>query len=245
MKKFCALLSVFMFISCSKELTFETQEFSKKSDLPCTDQCPQVDVSIPIAKNGIVADSINAKVFQTLSSIIYFGEKPTTSKNYEQLLSSFIASYDKLKRDAPDEIFPWEGKVKGKVSYESEQILNLEIDHYIFTGGAHGYSGKRSLLFHPKTGKTITLAEIINDTPAFKTFAEKQFRDKYAIPNGTPINSKGLMFEDEKFQLPQNIFFTEQGLLFYYNAYEIASYAEGAQELLLPYDSIEKFLKIK
>ena len=245
MKKICALLSVFLLLSCSKELTFETQKFSKKSALPCTEQCPQVNVSIPIAKNGIAADSINAKVFQTLTSIIYFGEKPTTSKNYEELLGSFIKSYDKLKRDAPDEIFPWEGEVKGQISYQSDQVLNIEINHYIFTGGAHGYSGKRSLLFHPETGKTITPAEIINDTTAFKRFAEKQFRAKYAIPEGTPINSKGLMFEDEKFQFPQNIFFTKQGLLFYYNAYEIASYAEGAQELLFSYDSIEKFLKIK
>lgn len=245
MKRICAILIVLAIFGCSKELQFENQTYSKKTSLACSEQCPHIKITIPHAKNGVVADSINAKIFQTLSGIVYFGEKPTNAKNYDELLSSFIASYEKLQRDAPDDVFGWEGDVKGSVLYQSDKVINIELDHYLFTGGAHGYSGKRSLLFDPKTGKSITLAQIVNNIAAFKSFVEKQFRAKYELPAGTPINSKGLMFEDEKFQLPQNIFFTNDGLLLYYNAYEIASYADGAQELLLPYSKIGEYLKIK
>ncbi|MEC5164554.1 hypothetical protein RCH18_000270 [Flavobacterium sp. PL11] len=53
------------------------------------------------------------------------------------------------------------------------------------------------------------------------------------------------MFENERFQLPQNIFFTDTGLLLYYNIYEIASYADGATEMLFPYTEVNEFLNLK
>ncbi|WP_326935009.1 RsiV family protein [Flavobacterium sp. PL11] len=59
------------------------------------------------------------------------------------------------------------------------------------------------------------------------------------------MNSGGLMFENERFQLPQNIFFTDTGLLLYYNIYEIASYADGATEMLFPYTEVNEFLNLK
>ena len=76
-------------------------------------------------------------------------------------------------------------------------------------------------------------------------FAEKKFRAKYKIPAKKSINATGLMFEDEKFDLPQNIFYTDKGLLLYYNSYEAASYADGPKELLLPYVEVEEFLRLK
>lgn len=115
----------------------------------------------------------------------------------------------------------------------------------MFTGGAHGYSGERSLLFNATTGRSLKYADIFNDVKAFTAFAEKKFREKFKIPAGKNINATGLMFENDKFVLPQNIFFTKNGLLLYYNAYEVASYAEQQKELLLPYEQVQQYLKVK
>ena len=79
----------------------------------------------------------------------------------------------------------------------------------------------------------------------FKAFAEKEFRNKYKIPANGSINPTGLMFENEKFNLPLNIFYTKEGLLLYYNSYEAASYADGPKELLLPYDKVNDYLLFK
>lgn len=247
MKNYLFLASLFLLLaSCNKELEFEDQNFEKKTTLPCKDNCPQITVKIPFAKNvPIVSDSINNKIFSVLKSIIYIDEKPFASTDYNDLLVSFIGSYEKLQKDFPNDTFGWEAKIEGSVKYKSESILDIEINHYTYTGGAHGYQGLRSLLFDPNTGKTIANEKLFNDVTAFKAFAEKQFRIKYKIPENDPINSTGLMFEDEKFQLPQNIFFTQTGLLLYYNQYEAASYADGPKELLLPYQEIESYLVIK
>jgi hypothetical protein len=239
-------LLLFSAARCSNELVFEEQSFQKKTTLPCKENCPQITVKIPIAKDvPVVADSINKKVFSVMKEIIYFGEKPYTSTNYNGLLTSFIDSYEKLQKDFPKDTFGWEGKIEGNIKYQSDSILNIQIKHYTFTGGAHGYEGLRSLLFDPNTGKYIPTSHLFKNKNAFTAFAEKKFRAKYKIPENKSINSTGLMFDDEKFYLPQNIFYTDKGLLLYYNSYEAASYADGPKELLLPYKEINGYLRAK
>lgn len=239
-------LFLFLMISCSNELTFKDQSFQKKTILPCKENCPEITVKIPVAKNDrIVADSINKKVFSVLKEIVYFGEKPYTANDYNGLLTSFIDSYEKLQKEFPNDKLGWEAKINGSVKYQSENILNIEINHYTYTGGAHGYQGLRSLLFDPSTGKSILNAELFNKIDDFMAFAEKKFRAKYKIPANKSINATGLMFEDEKFNLPQNIFYTDKGLLLYYNSYEAASYADGPKELLLPYTEVNDYLAVK
>ncbi len=239
-------LLLFSVARCSNELVFEEQSFQKKTTLPCKENCPQITVKIPVAKDvPVVADSINKKVFSVLKEIIYFGEKPNTFTNYDGLLTSFIDSYEKFQKEFPKDTFGWEGKIEGSVKYLSDSILNIEIKHYTFTGGAHGYEGLRSLIFDPETGKYIPNNQLFKNKNAFMAFAEKKFRAKYKIPENKSINATGLMFEDEKFYLPQNIFYTDKGLLLYYNSYEAASYADGPKELLLPYKEVNEYLMIK
>jgi len=244
MKHYTILVFLFLILtSCNKELSFENELFEKESSLPCKNDCPKITIKIPIAKNiPVVADSINKKVFSTVKEIVYFGEKPLNAKDFQTLTTAFIASYEEMHKKFPSETFGWEAKVKGNIEYQSEQIINIKIDHYTFTGGAHGYQGFRSLLFNPETGKTIFTNQIFKNEKEFRAFAEKEFRTKYKIPEKSNINATGLMFENDKFQLPQNIFYTEKGLLLYYNSYEAASYADGSKELLFPYEKISKYL---
>lgn len=247
MKQYTFLVFLFLiFISCNKELSFKNETFKKKSTLPCKTDCPQITIDIPVAKNiPVVADSINKKILNVLKEIVYFGEKPSEVKNYNSLAASFITSYEEMHKKFPGETFGWEAKIKGNVEYQSDQILNIKLDHYTFTGGAHGYQGFRSLLFNPKTGKIIFNDQLFKNEKEFKAFAEKEFRNKYKIPAKANINVTGLMFEKDTFQLPQNIFYTDEGLLLYYNSYEAASYADGPKEILFPYDKISKYLKFQ
>lgn len=214
--------------------------------MACKDNCPYISVRIPIAKDvPVVADSINKKIFSVLKEIVYFGEKPYTATDYQGLVNSFIDSYEKLQKDFPKDSFGWEAKIDGNVKYISENIINIEIKHYAYTGGAHGYQGLRSLLFDPKTGKTILQNQLFKDQNTFKAFAEKEFRNKFKIPEKGSINQTGLLFEDDTFHLPQNIFYTDKGLLLFYNPYEVASYADGTKELLLSYNEVNDYLLIK
>ncbi|MBB4801126.1 hypothetical protein HNP37_001165 [Flavobacterium nitrogenifigens] len=240
------ILLCLIFTNCKKELSFENETFEEKSTIPCKKDCPNIAIKVPIAKNiKVISDSINKRVFAVIKEIVFFEEDSIKVDDYKTLAKSFIASYEEMHQKFPEDTFGWEAKIIGNVEFQSEQILNLKIDHYTFTGGAHGYQGYRSLLFDKKTGKAIFNNQLFKNEKEFKAFAEKAFRSKYKIPEKANINATGLMFENDKFQLPQNIFYTAEGLLLYYNSYEAASYADGPKELIFPYEEVKKYLNFQ
>ena len=243
-----SLLSILFLlcISCSKEVKFENQSFEKTTTIDCDKNCPNIQLKIPVAENSnSIADSINNAIFTTVKSIVNFGDRPNNSTNYEQLATSFIKAYEKLKKDFPKDRFGWEAKIDGKIKYQSEKILNIEINHYTFTGGAHGYAGLRSLLFDPETGRKIPNEKLFKNWNLFKVFAETKFRNKYKIPRDQPINSTEMQFENDVFQVAQNIFFTDEGILLHYNPYEISAYVDGSRDLLLKYKEVNHYLITK
>lgn len=249
MKRICIPLVFFLLLTaCAKEevLTFQTATYSKKSNHPCSGECPGATVTIPVAFGvPVVADSINKRIFSVIrNNVIVFGERPYEANDLNELLSRFMASYEELRKDDPQET-GWSAKVEGRVAYESDSLLNIELRHYVYEGGAHGYTGRTSLLFNPKTGKSISQRQIFRDKAGFKTFAEKKFREKFHIPAKDSLNSVGFMFEHSKFVLPQTYIYTDKGFLLYYNVYEIASYAEGPKEVLIPYEEMKPYLAIR
>ena len=227
-------------------LAFEIKEYKASSSLPCKEHCPKVEIKVPEATGPQpAADSINKKIFNTAREIIFFGEKPYNATNYDDLMASFIQSYEELKKEFPKEALGWEGTIDAAITRHTDSLIAVKLHHYTYTGGAHGYEGVRSLLFDPKTGHAFVYRDLFNDVKGFTDYAEKQFRKKFGINPMSPINSTGLMFENETFALPNTIFFEEDGLLLYYNTYEISSYAEGPKELKLPYSEVNQYLKVK
>jgi len=154
-KYFYLALASFLFLSCGKDkkdadlpepekaaLNFTTKEYSKETAKPCPqDKCTTVHISIPVAEGiPIVADSINKTIFNTARAIVYFGEEPSNASNYEDLMDSFIKSYEELKREFPDDpTMGWEAIFKASIDYRSDSIISIKVNHYTFTGGAHGY----------------------------------------------------------------------------------------------------------
>lgn len=241
-KSFLLLFALCCLISCTKELKFEQKKFEKKfrnNDATGT----EISIDIPIAVDGtVVSDSINKALFLTMKEIVYVGEKPFEATDYRGLENDFMASYQQVKKENKDEL-GWSAEINGSVIYTSDAILNIELNHYAFTGGAHGYSGKRSLIIDIETGKLVANKSLFSDEKAFKKMAELKFRNKYAIPINASINATDFMFENEAFQLPQTYLFTKNGFLLYYNVYEIASYAQGNFEVLIPYNEMKPYLK--
>lgn len=229
-------------------LSLNPKSYNLKSVLPCkADTCTYVSINIleAIGGNEIVADSINKKVFNTVRSIVYFGEKPTSAKTYDEITSSFIKSYNELATKFPDEAIPWAAKIKMTTYFLGSKLINIKLDNFMYTGGAHGYKGELSLLFDAKTGKSLNKADLIKNEKGLTAYAEKAFREQYLIPINKSINSKGLMFEDDTFRLPDNIYFGGgHGVVLLYNPLEAGSFANGAMQLTLSFDEIAPFLNI-
>lgn len=246
MKSSLLLISVgLFFVSCTKQqpLVFSDVNYEKTSELH-KDQGQakvQIDLVLALSENA-VSDSINTTLYNFIESVVYLGEEKPDFSSYEAMTSSFVASYEELKKEYPDEV-GWEANIKTKITFQTEKLLNIKVEYYMFTGGAHGYFGVKSLLFDLETGKSLTPHDLFSDNEKLKLFAEQKFRKDFQIGENQPINATGFMFEDDVFYLPENVFFTEEGLLFHYNVYEISSYADGYQTFVIDYEQGDKFLR--
>jgi len=237
------LLGLLLLIGCSSDnnLTFETISITEKD---CPD-CPDVSVEIPKAlQTTKLSATINAALEEELISLLVFDDEVEPSSLNEAILS-FKNGYQELKKLYPDETAGWKAKIDGTVTYEDKNKLTIELKSYLFTGGAHGYSSNRFLNFDKRKGKELENWELFKDLEHFKKFAETKFRIQERIPQDDTINSTGFMFERDGFYLPENIGFTEKGLMLLYNQYEVASYAEGAIMLTLPYGEVKNYLSGK
>ena len=232
-----------MFFGCQNEtkLAFEPHTFTNDT---CSD-CPQVSIAIPRALGQAkISKTINTALEEELISLLSFDDELEVS-SIEDALKSFKNGYLELQELYDDEPTNWEAKIEGSISYEDANFITIILDSYLFTGGAHGYTSKRFLNFDKKKGIELENDELFKNTEDFREFAEEMFRRKEKIPEDKSINHTGFMFEQDSFYLPENIGFTEKGIKLLYNPYEVASYADGAIELVLPHSEIKKYLAKK
>lgn len=240
--KFSSLLLVLIFIGCNEEhaVTFEPYSISSES----CENCANVSIAIPKAlAQTKLSEAINIALREELIALLNFDEQ-SDAQTIEEAVDAFAKDYKNLNEKFPEESTPWEAKIKGDLTYESKKILTIKLESYLFTGGAHGYSTVRFLNFDKLQSTELERQELFNNQEKFENFAEVAFRKQENIALDTPINSTGFMFEAERFTLPENIGYTEKGILLFYEPYEIASYADGAILLTLPFKDVNTFLKI-
>ncbi|TMM59229.1 DUF3298 and DUF4163 domain-containing protein [Maribacter algarum] len=244
MKSILYYLLVFLLLyGCQSEskLTFEPHTFKSDS---CA-ECPEVSIAIPKALGPAkISKTINVALEEEIISLLSFDDELEVT-SLEDALKSFKSGYLELQQLYDDEPTGWEAKIEGSISYEDANFITIILDSYLFTGGAHGYTSKQFLNFDKKKGIELDNDELFKNTDDFRMFAEEMFREKEKIPKDKSINHTGFMFEQDSFYLPENIGFTQKGMTLLYNPYEVASYADGAIELVLPHEDIKKYLAKK
>lgn len=233
------LLLIPFFYSCksdNRQLELETSNHSLED--------PKISISVPVAKGGNTLDrSINTAMREEVTSLLNFDDGMNAS-SIEEAMEGFKLGYLEIKNEFPEENTPWTAEIKGEKSFEGLDVLTIKMQSYLFTGGAHGYGETRLLNFDKTSGKELNNAELFKDMESFASFAEAKFREKEKIPADRPINSTGFMFEDNLFKLPENIGFSQKGLVLLYNPYEIASYADGIISLEIPYADCKDYLTV-
>lgn len=235
-----------LLFNCSKKETwyFETKKYELKTTLPCNnDDCTYVDLIIPtIITAQKDLNEINNVVFDHVKKHIAFEDSNKEIKDYDDLSKSFIASYDQIKKAFPNEPLPWEASVHGTSEIFENKSVNIVLNYYTYTGGAHGNEGIISLFFNLENGKKITQKDLFLDYEGFKKIAEKDFRNSANLTSTDNINKNGNIFKDNQFNLPENIIVTQNEIILHYNKYEIAPYSSGSTILKFPMKSFKKYL---
>ncbi len=242
------LILLFLVVGCKQDSPvpeFEALTIDEVSELNCNpeeENCAYISMNIPWVQNsGARNKTINKNIEAHVINLLDYQEE-NTFDNLENLSQTFIDSYEATSLEFPEYNIPWEASVEGRVLQNAPNIISMEFNLALFTGGAHGYASKSFLNLDPETGVVLSNREIF--TEEFQKFAEDRFRKKHDIPSDQSINSTGYFFENDRFHLPQNIGFFKNKIILRYNAYEVASYSEGGIHLEIPKEEVEDYIKI-
>lgn len=207
-----------------------------KADSACT----VVSIKYPVFKT---APMLNDTIVKKLAQLgIMDDRKPDT--NLAVVAKKFIQSYvDFKKTDKRSEMF-FTMDSYAKILAQDSSLITLEYGGYNYQGGAHGGTFTGFINWNPKTGREVTLKDILADGkyPELSKIAEGIFRKNEKLSDTSSL-ARDYFFKDNKFALNENYSLTPTGLRFIYNQYEIKPYAAGQTELLVPYLSIKNILR--
>lgn len=246
-KIFPLLFVILLTSSCSfeKPLQFVEITITQENIEICEIQnCPSIKVQfVQAVEMDAKSNKINNHIFERLTSKIAPNEEGASDfLTIKEALNFFINDYNNLIYDFGNDFISYDVDTFMQVTYQSDAFVSLELNYYVFTGGAHGYSGTQYLNFDAQTGELLTQQHLFEDVEGLLIYGENKFRERFQIPEDRSINSSGFWFEGDAFHFPENIGFTETELMLHYNQYEIASYAEGPIILSIPLAEIEEFL---
>jgi len=236
---FILLIGISFFWGCNSHPDFVLTpvEFSQQDLALCkTGPCPTIVINYLKAEGSdAIASNINEQIQEYLVSTIHVGEDPhKLAENLVVAANKFVTVFRSDKSTFELDV-NYEANLDVTESFENEHMIGLELKSYLYTGGAHGYGSVNFKNIDKKTGESLSSSDLFVNIDSITSFVEARFREKNQIPEDSAINSNGFWFEDDVFYLPNDIGFLKDGIVVLYNAYDIASYADGPIELFIPY----------
>lgn len=235
----------------NQQNNYKYEEVEIKKTYPncnTTDQqnCTIFSLTYDKFKSGIYKDAINSKILNHILNNVYSTEDKKKLSTIDELINQFFTDYsqsldlkEQEKSDYP--ALPWTLEIEGKVKHLSENFISYELNHFIFTGGAHPLAGTNYFNFDPVTGKVLNLEDIFKkgfDSDLDKLI-EKHFRLTYNIKTGQPLTE--ILFENN-ITHNNNFLLLPEGIEFCYNQYEIAPYAAGILKVRIPKSELVNLL---
>jgi hypothetical protein len=168
---------------------------------------------------------------------------PGAKKSVKDAFAVFQKNYDDFKKEFSDAPGCWQVDLTGDTVMVTPKWLFYQLDHFAFTGGAHPNSFRSYHAFDGKTGEEKQMKSFIADSAALLQLVEKHFRKEEKLADTINLEAAGYFLLNHRFFAPANYVFTRDGILFYYNPYEIAAYARGAIQFTIPYSELEGIVK--
>lgn len=226
-------------VSSADTAHYEMHSFHAKSKFLANAESGQdttfISVNYPIFKDSITNKLVKSAIFTD-------GEQ-----TMDQLATSFIEAYDEYAKEATVTTFAaWYHQRYIKVHSNTPLFISLINSVEEYTGGAHGNHYNLFKSYDLSSKKEIMLEDLIikNNLPQLVNIAEARFREHENIAKDSSL-SDSYFFDDGIFTLADNFALERDHLLFYYNPYEIKSYAEGDTELRIPLKDIKDLLSPK
>lgn len=124
-----------------------------------------------------------------------------------------------------------------EITYNQNCILSLYFDQYEYTGGAHGNTIRYSDTWNLQNGKRIELSDVFSCRNNHQEYVIQNIYDqiKNEIMNGSnPYFENYQQLVLESFE-EDNFYLTQEGVVIYFQHYDIAPYSSGIPTFTIPY----------
>lgn len=229
-----AILVIALIASCGKPVEkpgvdFEVKNFKAESPGGCvsdTVSCAAFEVEYPTFAH---LDSAAQKAIRNKINYVLGGSAGEV-RSLTALGNDFIRDFDQFTKEMPGYGLGWYFKGKVSVLVATDTLISLQVDVESFTGGAHSSFTTNYINIEPVDGTDYLLDSMLK--PGYRDELNKLGRRDLLrqLGEGTEV--------DEAFALNENYGFKPEGVVFFFNDYEIASYAEGPTEILIPYEEL-------
>ena len=155
-----------------------------------------------------------------------------------KLLQSAISDYNERKENN-DTMIPHEVNLNFYPSYQDNCTVSFYYDEYEYTGGAHGSTVRNSDTWNYDSGYTYQLKDFFPYDMNYRSFLINeiinQINDQVATGDQSYFDNYAELVHDT-FQA-RNYYLTPEGIVIYFQQYDIAPYSSGIREFLIPYQS--------
>ncbi len=143
---------------------------------------------------------------------------------YTEDMEYMITAFSLDSHNSP--IYYWDGT-----------YLSFVQQSYDYSGGAHGMPYWNGYVFNVQTGAKLGLVDIVSDDEIqIKGLVTQYFTEMYnENPDMYWDGAVDTVFEYTT--LDSQFYLTEEGIVFYFGPYDLAPYAAGFQEIVVPYSA--------
>ncbi|NOX18763.1 MAG: DUF3298 and DUF4163 domain-containing protein [Chlorobi bacterium] len=232
-------------------LRFKVKEFERSKTFGDSSRTVSVLIEYPefvFPKNQKVAEALNSFVDTLkLKPLADFAGDAESDADLDTLSQRFFSEYREMIKEFDDYFIPWQIAADIEPVYVGENVVTVKSEMFLQTGGAHPNTFVNYYSFNLADGNQIKLSDVFKpgSENELNLTAEKLFREEKKIPSGESLKKLGYWFEGDKFKLNDNFGILKDGIVFHFNAYEIAPYAMGHTELTIPFKDIKKLLTEK
>lgn len=226
--------------------TWEMKVVEQKAG-PCPseqERCLVMRVSYPnfTHPDGTFASALNKEVMRfILPQFLFQQENEHDSTSLNTAMEGLEREFMVLVRNEPQYANGWFTEIDIKPEVVNSHLV-LKSTVSSFLGGAHPNSFLKLDVYDLATHAKIDWSDLVTDTTGFKDLAQAKFIEAKGLKAGCDFASEGYWFVDNKFSLPENFALTQHGFYFYWNTYEISSYASGATEMQISFQEADKYL---
>lgn len=160
----------------------------------------------------------------------------------ESLAAAFLAQFRSFVAEFPDATADWSIEITADAIYSTAEVITLDVTEFAYTGGAHPNSRRRLASFDIATGRLLGADDLTNDIGVLTSLVEDRLRTQADLGPGDDLEAAGFWLPETGFALPDNLGVTAGGLLFHWDAYEIAPFSMGSIDIEVPAAELESLV---